>query len=197
MLSFLLCGGSCRPALTFASLVTLVASLTGCIDSGAPARAISSTAAPTAEFVDHSPRPQSIPTVRYSRYTLVELVPETAQQDLMEQVIDITFPASLAPTVGEGLRYLLMRSGYQLCDETGEIGTLNTWPMPAALIHIGPLRLRDALQLLVGPGWRLDVDESLRRVCFVRSSHPRMPILVDPAVSADPSHSPPSSEHAP
>jgi conjugative transfer region protein (TIGR03748 family) len=61
-----------------------------------------------------SPKPISV--VRYGRYRLVELVPDTAQQDLLLQVVDISIPGTMSATVGDALDYLLLRSGYQLCE---------------------------------------------------------------------------------
>src|SRR5436309_1957619 len=44
--------------------------------------------------------PASTPVVRYDRYTLVELVAEPAQRDLMQQIVEITVPPMLDATVG-------------------------------------------------------------------------------------------------
>ena len=108
------------------------------------------------------------PVIRYGRYTLVELAPDAAQRDLMLQVIDITVPAMANDSVGEAVRYVLLRSGYQLCDDRDETRALDTLPLPAAHNHLGPITLHDALQTLVGPAWDLQVDDADRRVCFAR-----------------------------
>lgn len=105
------------------------------------------------------------PVVRYGRYTLVELSPLSGQQDLMQQIVDITMPQAFTTSVGDALRYVLLRSGFSLCDRS-EIRILNTLPLPAADFHLGPLTLESALRLLAGPGWRIEIDELTRRVCF-------------------------------
>lgn len=111
------------------------------------------------------PAPQYVSVVRYNRYTLVELEPTTAQRDLLLQVVDVSMPDTLHASVGDGLRHMLQRSGYQLCDGQ-ETTVLNDLPLPAAHYHLGPLQLRDALVTLAGPERTLQVDHAKRRVCF-------------------------------
>ncbi|MGH8303227.1 MAG: PilL N-terminal domain-containing protein [Steroidobacteraceae bacterium] len=106
-----------------------------------------------------------IPAVRYGRYTLVELSPDGGQQDLMQQIVDVTMPAAFAATVGDALGYVLLRSGFSLCDSP-QIRILNTLPLPATDLHLGPLTLKSALRILAGPGWKLEVNEVTRRICF-------------------------------
>ncbi|MBV2205737.1 MAG: PilL N-terminal domain-containing protein [Pseudomonas sp.] len=118
-----------------------------------------------------TPAPEFIPVVRYGRYTLVELTPAAAQQDLLLQVVDVSIPDTLHASVGDALRYVLRRSGYQLCAGR-ETDALQALPLPAAHYHLGPLQLRDALLVLAGPARTLNVDHAARRVCFSRSGDP-------------------------
>lgn len=106
------------------------------------------------------------PVIRHGRYTLVELRPDQPQQNLLQQVIDLNMPPLPDATVGDGLRYVLLRSGYQLCDSGDAIHSLYPLPLPAPHLNIGPMTLRDALQTLAGPAWQLQIDEGGRRVCF-------------------------------
>jgi conjugative transfer region protein (TIGR03748 family) len=115
---------------------------------------------------------ESVPVTRYGRYALIELVPEPAQRDLMQQVIEVSVPPSLDATVGDGLRHVLLRTGYRLC-ETAEATALYALPLPAAHLHLGPLLLRDALVTLAGPAWELSIDDTERQVCFLRAAKPR------------------------
>ncbi|KSQ24947.1 hypothetical protein FA454_14320 [Pseudomonas aeruginosa] len=112
-----------------------------------------------------APAPEYIPVVRYGRYTLVELAPTAAQQDLLLQVVDVAIPDTLHASVDDALRHVLRRSGYQLCSGP-ETAALSTLPLPAAHYHLGPLQLRDALLTLAGPARTLHVDHAARRVCF-------------------------------
>jgi len=121
-----------------------------------------------------SPAPVSAPdernatAARYGRYTLIELVPEPAQRDLMQQVVEVTIPQQLDTHVGDAMRHVLRRSGYRLC-ETEEATSLYALPLPAAHLRLGPLTLRDALLVLAGPVWELAVEDAARQVCFVRN----------------------------
>lgn len=115
--------------------------------------------------------PKPIPIVRYGRYTSVDLKTDTAQEDLLQQIVNISIPGTMSATVGDALRYLLLRSGYQLCEGRDAVGTLYGLPLPAAHLHLGPLFLHDALQTLAGPAWELQVDDLLRQVCFTRRAN--------------------------
>lgn len=111
------------------------------------------------------------PVLRSGRYTLIDLVADAPQLDLMQQIVDITFPSPFNATVGDALRYLLLRTGYQLC-ESPAIQPLESLPLPAAHLHLGPLTLRQAAQVLSGPAWTIQVDDSTRRVCFAPPAVP-------------------------
>jgi len=90
----------------------------------------------------------------------------------MAQVIDINIPSGMRPNVGDALHYVLERSGYSLCAETeGQSQSLYAQPLPANLYNLGPLTLRNALQVIAGPAWQVQVDELNRGVCFVPSAY--------------------------
>lgn len=141
----------------------------------APAQAIESVAPP----------PAYVPVVRYGRYTLVELAPTAAQQNLLLQVVDVAVPDTLTASVGDALRHVLQRSGYRLCDGH-DADALLTLPLPAAHYRLGPVMLRDALLTLAGPAWDLQVDHGMRRVCFTQAQ---------PDVSEPPRPTPPDTGH--
>ncbi len=133
------------------------------------------TAAPPApdaiEEASPAPAPEAselIPVVRYGRYTLVELAPLAAQRDLLLQTIDVSMPEDARATVGDGLRHVLKRSGYGLCQTAHAAIELYALPLPAAHLHLGPISLRDALLTLAGPAWELHADDRTRQVCFER-----------------------------
>lgn len=106
-----------------------------------------------------------IPVVRSGRYTLVEVVPEHALRDPMEQIVDVSIPATLTATVGEALRYVLLRTGYRLCEGHEETRALDALPLPATHMELGPLTLREALKVLIGSARELKIDEVARQVC--------------------------------
>lgn len=123
------------------------------------------------EEVTPAPRPEAptyIPVVRYGRYTLVELAPTAAQRDLLLQTIDVSMPEDARATVGDGLRHVLKRSGYGLCQTAHAVIELYALPLPVAHLHLGPMTLRDALLTLSGPAWELHADDRARQICFER-----------------------------
>lgn len=103
--------------------------------------------------------------VRYDRYLLVSTAPSQAQRMPLEQVIDIRIPASLSPTVADAMRYVLRQSGFSLCAMTSANRVLYRQPLPAVHYQPGPVRLSEALQILAGPAWQLDIDAVQRVVC--------------------------------
>ncbi|EHU7138185.1 TcpQ domain-containing protein [Salmonella enterica] len=106
--------------------------------------------------------------IREGRYTLVSVKSADAQREPLNQLIDITMPASLVSSVGDGFRYLLFQSGYSLCGRYGaDFAELLNRPLPAVQRRLGPVRLSEALQVVAGPAWRMTVDEVNREVCFV------------------------------
>ncbi|MGP3790517.1 PFGI-1 class ICE element type IV pilus protein PilL2 [Pseudomonas sp. B392_1p] len=157
---------------SYCSCLLLAALAAGCATPPAPSPVADEVAAPTPEY---------IPVVRYGRYTLVELHPTAGQQDLLLQVVDVSMPDTLHASVGDGLRHVLQRSGYQLCDGP-ETAALHTLPLPAAHYQLGPLQLRDALLTLAGPARTLHVDHTARRICFAQ---PLDTADSTPAASAD------------
>lgn len=145
----------------------------GCATTAQPSASDQTPAAPDATaaieirpVIDDVPA-GAVPVVRYGRYTLVELVPEAAQRDLMRQVIEVAIPASFDASVGDALRHVLLRTGYRLCDAVAA-APLYALPLPAAHLRLGPLPLRDALLALAGPAWDLSIDDGTRQVCFQR-----------------------------
>lgn len=138
------------------------------------------SASPEAEL------PEYIPVVRYGRYTLVELAPAAGQRDLLLQTIDVSMPEDARATVGDGLRHVLKRSGYSLCQTAHAVIELYALPLPAAHLHLGPMSLRDALLTLAGPAWELHANDRARQICFER---PDDSVAVEPVpkpTAADP-----------
>lgn len=145
---------------SYRSCLLLAALVAGCATPLAP-----SPSPVPAEVAVPASGLEYVPVVRYGRYTLVELTPLAAQQDLLLQVVDVSIPGTLHASVGDALRHVLHRSGYQLCSG-GDTDALGGLPLPAAHYHLGPVQLRDALLTLAGPERTLHVDHSTRSVCF-------------------------------
>jgi len=174
--------------LTAGGLLAVTVAVSGCASIAEPAIHLDSKAvkpAPEPAIAEH------IPVVRSGRYTLVELAATAAQRDLLLQVVDVTLPDDARATVGDGLRHVLKRSGYQLCAPTQATTDLYALPLPAAHLHLGPMTLREALLTLAGPAWNLAVDEPMRQVCFSRPGD----ALDSPPATAQTSPLPLESSH--
>lgn len=113
--------------------------------------------------------------VRYDRYLLVDTSPSAAQRAPLEQTIDIHIPASLSPTVADAMRYALRQSGYSLCSTTPANRVLYNQRLPAVHYQLGPMRLSQALQILAGESWQLEVDSVQRIVCHSLRDGYRLP----------------------
>lgn len=137
----------------------------GCTDSSRTEPLSRLQGAPRVQDVYQNTSPE---VVRYDRYTLASTRPADAQRDPLNQIIEIRMPQQVVRTVGEGLRYLLLESGYSLCNGDATVfAELFSKPLPAVQRSVGPVRLTEALQVLAGPAWRLHVDDVNREVCFV------------------------------
>lgn len=60
-------------------------------------------------------QPEKEPVVRYGRYTLVSTQPDAGQRDLMAQIIDVTIPSSMNPSVKDAMQYVMSRSVFLRC----------------------------------------------------------------------------------
>ncbi|MCT8962827.1 PilL N-terminal domain-containing protein [Pseudomonas veronii] len=121
--------------------------------------------------------------LRYGRYTRVSTEPTTEQRDLLAQIIDVSIPSHLNPSVQEAMHYVLQRSGYSLCPSAEPVKILFTRPLPAAHYRLGPIPLRSALQVLAGPTWQLTADEVSRSVCFEREKNDAGTVQITPISS--------------
>ncbi|MGS3238038.1 PilL N-terminal domain-containing protein [Klebsiella michiganensis] len=144
--------------------------------------------------------------IRYDRYLLVSTAPSQAQRMPLEQVIDIRIPASLSPTVADAMRYALRQSGFSLCAMTSVNRVLYGQPLPAVHYQLGPVRLSEALQILAGPAWQLDIDTVQRVVCHSLRKGYRLPpevtsasqtTLLQPAATVAPQPAPATATPAP
>lgn len=120
---------------------------------------------PAEAAVDRSPvkKPTRIPS---GRYTLIDTSPRPEQVNLLQQVVDLRIPSQLTPKVEDALKHALQRSGYALCPSNPSLQVLYTRPLPAAHYRIGPMPLRDALQVIAGSAWQLQANKVTRTVCF-------------------------------
>lgn len=146
------------------SLLTfgLIAALLGC--SMPPSTPLPAPPAPAP--VLHQPKAQIPAWVRQDRYTLASTRPTLEQRQPLYQLIHVQIAPALHANVGEALRHVLQHSGYSLCPDSAAVARLFHRPLPAVHHYLGPISLLDALTVIGGPAWRLDIDPVDRTVCY-------------------------------
>ena len=104
--------------------------------------------------------------IRLGRYTFIEPGAEAEQQDILSAVISETFPQHVT-TVGQALEVLLKDSGYALAPDDvacPSLAAVKAWPLPEVHRTLGPIRLAEALTLLVGQETHSLVVDPLHRL---------------------------------
>lgn len=106
-------------------------------------------------------------TTQISRYMTVKNRARFEQMDLMAQIVQIRFPQNVK-TIGEAVNYILRFSGFALsdCKNNQGLRVMLSKPLPLVDRDIGPISLREALLILVGPGFTLETDSINREVNF-------------------------------
>ncbi len=108
-----------------------------------------------------------VEVLRTGRYQLVTTRAPIGQRYLLEQTIHVRIPPSVVTTVGDGIRYTLNNTGISLCaGHENNQGLLFNSPLPATHYQLGPMSLREALQVLAGEAWELEIDPVRREVCY-------------------------------
>ncbi len=106
--------------------------------------------------------------VQVGRYQTVLLQADHTQVDLLSVVVTRKLPEDVS-TVGEAVAALLDDSGYRLLSadlaEPYRV-VLFALPLPEVQRQLGPLTLRQALELLTGPAYHLVIDPTYRLVSF-------------------------------
>lgn len=125
--------------------------------------------------------------VRYGRYTLVSSSPVGGQKYLLEQLVQVNMNGKkkvYTLSVEQGLWNTLKDTGFTLCSVTSpEVRSLFNHKLPKVHYQFGPMRLREALQMISGEAYELTVNDTLRQVCFERRKV--VPKMVAPMVQVE------------
>jgi type IV pili sensor histidine kinase/response regulator len=106
--------------------------------------------------------------IQVGRYQSAIMRPDENQVDLLSVVITRDLPEHVN-TVGQAVASLLAGSGYRLLSpKLAEAyrSHLFALPLPQVQRQLGPLSLRQALELLGGPAFRLVIEPTYRLVSF-------------------------------
>jgi conjugative transfer region protein (TIGR03748 family) len=104
---------------------------------------------------------------RLARYTMAKLEPDQAQQNPLASTISIHLPRESVQTVGDAVRYLLLRTGYRLADGLpNEVAEVLALSLPDVHRQLGPYSVTEALNVLLGAAYALDIDPSRRMVAY-------------------------------
>ncbi len=114
-------------------------------------------------------------TVQTDRYTQVRLGPEPGQVAPLDEITRIVLSDKLS-TVGEAIEEVLDGTGYRLrhIKDSYEkpIDTiLMNQPLPELHRRLGPMTVKDALDVLAGDAWHIKVNDLGRELWFVINPH--------------------------
>lgn len=104
-----------------------------------------------------------------NRYTAVSLQPSLADLDPTKIVVQVNFPRINTKTVGDAVRYLLVRTGYDLIDETQlkpQVVALLGKRLPDSQRTLGPFHVDTMLKILVGPAFEVHTNHASRQILF-------------------------------
>jgi type IV pili sensor histidine kinase/response regulator len=108
-----------------------------------------------------------VEVIRTGRYQLVATQPLLGQRHLLEQTVDVRIPTVMNTSVEDALEHTLRDTGVSLCPAPGPAQRmLYRMPLPASHHRLGPMALREALQVLGGKAWELELDPVAREVCY-------------------------------
>lgn len=129
-------------------------------------------------YIDQQEQPRVIETIETDRYQLTNINTQITQKYLLDQFVIVKMQPKKNQkfTLEKGLRFTLEDTGLTLCSSLGQphLSTLYSLPLPKIHQKFGPIRLREALQMLAGPAYQLTINEQTRTVCFQLRETPKL-----------------------
>lgn len=99
------------------------------------------------------------------RYTYIQPIATQEQSNELDILIETSFPKSVNKII-PAVEYLLLRSSYQLVmDYKAEV--LGNIDLPEVHKKIGPIKLKEAIKLLIGNSWKLEIDDINRTMTIL------------------------------
>ncbi|MCU7799693.1 MAG: pili assembly chaperone [gamma proteobacterium symbiont of Lucinoma myriamae] len=106
--------------------------------------------------------------VQTDRYSAIEPEPTIGQESPLQTMITINYPGQLS-TVGQAISYTLKRSGYRLAQQHAHdpnMTVLMSLPLPEVHRQLGPMTVKQVLNILSGAVFMLVLDPVHRYVSF-------------------------------
>lgn len=105
--------------------------------------------------------------VKTSRYVIHSAVPAQQVRDVLSDEIDVNIPVLANMTVGDGMAFMLARTGIQLRQpQTYAESQLYKQTLPLVQTDMGYVAVRQGLQVMAGSAWQLEEDIVKREVGF-------------------------------
>lgn len=111
-----------------------------------------------------------------SRYTTQVQAPDAGDMNPLAVVANIRFPRGEVNTVGDAIRYLLLRTGYALAEPAQldpSVKDILVRPLPESHRQLGIYRVESMLQMLMGEAFGLHVDHLHRAVSYSPKTAPQ------------------------
>jgi conjugative transfer region protein (TIGR03748 family) len=173
------------------ALLAGVLVISGCatVKTEAPASTLAALPAPPAPPLPQAPL-VSLPTppavvltttplrqdeTQVGRYTTTTTAPDDAEANPLAVVARVHFPRDVVSTVGDAVRYLLVRTGYRLEPDATldpKVNQLFALRLPDQHRALGPYRVDTMLGVLMGRPFELTTDPSTRTVNYIVRAAP-------------------------
>lgn len=105
--------------------------------------------------------------VKTSRYVIHSAVPAKQVRDVLSDEIDVNIPVMVNMKVGDGMAFMLARTGIQLRKpQSYAESQLYKQTLPLVQTDMGYVAVRQGLQVMAGSAWQLEEDIVKREVGF-------------------------------
>lgn len=111
--------------------------------------------------------------MQIGRYTTAGAQPAEAASDPLDVFVRIHYPRQTVSSVGDAVRHTLVRTGWRLVDPSAlapQAARFLALPLPESQRVLGPYRVRQLLQVLLGSTWRWHEDPATRQLWFTLAS---------------------------
>jgi conjugative transfer region protein (TIGR03748 family) len=110
----------------------------------------------------------SFANTQIGRYMQVDNNVLLSQKEPLQQVFQITFPASIT-TVGAAMNFILVNTGFAMVPSFNRVQMINALmkqPLPLSDRTIGPTTVEQGLSAIAGNAYQLIIDPANRLVDF-------------------------------